>query len=225
MQTDAKLPDEKKPYWKPRTEEQRAKRQEAQRRWRRRNRERIHAYRLEWRKRNAEKERAYKQKRSEERCEETRQWKERNSDKMRVYYRAYKAKRRADPILYRAYLDWARDYYQRNVEKMRQKSRDKRARAASKTKIRRSPDEVYRDISKAVPSVLPRHIRDELIGTMCLAVLEGKLLVKNIKSEVAKYLTDYNRQNDHHRTLSLDETMRGGKAAWVDRLTEEDLPW
>ncbi|WP_147448238.1 hypothetical protein [Mesorhizobium sp. YM1C-6-2] len=108
---------------------------------------------------------------------------------------------------------------------MRAQHRARWARQSSKATARRSPEEIFGEISKAVPSMLPRHVRDEIISSMCLAVLEGDLLIKNIKAEVRKYLTDHDRGNDYHRTLSLDETMPGGKATWIERITGEDLPW
>lgn len=132
----------------------------------------------------------------------------------RRYQRANKVKRAI-----------ARASYYRNHEKQLQRHRARHARNASVATARRSPTEIYNLISKHVPVALPRHDRDDLIGAMCLAVLEGALLIRNIRSEAKAYLTAHNREYDHHKTLSLDETLHGGKGAWIDNLTAEDLPW
>lgn len=79
----------------------------------------------------------------------------------------------------------------------------------SKQTVRVNPDKVYLLLQRAVSRSLPQHIRDDLISTMCLAVLEGKLLVENIDKEARKYVTDYNRVNDTYKNVSLDAPING----------------
>ncbi len=119
------------------------------------------------------------------------------------------AKRAADR------LRWA-NRTPEQIERRREFERLRRSRDASKRNLRVSPAEVFAQISKAVPFGLPRHQRDDLIGSMCLAVLEGKLLIKNIRAEVAKFVAAYNREYDGFKTLSLDAELPGTKKRYID---------
>ncbi len=116
-------------------------------------------------------------------------------------------------------------WYYRNQQQALQRAKSNQEKKTSLAQMKRSPEAIWQRINAAVPASLARQVRDELIGNMCLAVLEGELLVKNIKAEVAKFMANYNREYDGFKTLSLDETRPGTKDAYVDRLTKEDMPW
>jgi hypothetical protein len=119
-----------------------------------------------------------------------------------------------------------REYYRRDMmdpnkrAKWVAKWRASEQRRRSKHIIRHSPDEVYRLVMKAIPSGLPRFVRDDLSGMICLAVLEGKLLVDRIEKEVANFMRTYNREYDTIKTLSLDAPIRGMDGmTYLDRLS------
>ncbi|MGB3644598.1 MAG: hypothetical protein WBA15_08975 [Mesorhizobium sp.] len=128
-----------------------------------------------------------------------------------------RAKRLAKPDWYR---EQQRKRYQENKEKERLRARrywirfraerleyhhKRRATARSKQKINIHPDKVYLLIYRAANRSLPAHIRDDVISEMCLAVLEGKLLIEEIDKAARKYVTDYNRSNDVYKTVSFDK--------------------
>lgn len=100
----------------------------------------------------------------------------------------------------------------------RAKDKARYRRYKDKKTITLSPDEVYNLINKAVSRALPAHIRDDVIAEICLAVLEGKLFIDDIKKEVVKYIRAHNREYDHFKTISLDATITG-----TDNLTRLDL--
>lgn len=73
----------------------------------------------------------------------------------------------------------------------------------------RAPDQVYAMIDKAVSRALPHFARDEIVSTMCLAVLEGKLFTENINADARRFVAAYNREFDHFKTSSLDAPING----------------
>jgi hypothetical protein len=73
-------------------------------------------------------------------------------------------------------------------------------------------------VSRAVSSALPRFMRDDVIQSMLLAVLEGELLLGNVGARVKDYLAGYNRQYDTFKTLSLDAPMGGTELRRIDLL-------
>jgi hypothetical protein len=84
--------------------------------------------------------------------------------------------------------------------------------------IRHDPDTVYRVVSRAVSSALPRFMRDDVISSMLLAVLEGELLLENVGTRIKDYLGRYNREYDGFKTLSLDAPMGGTDLKRIDLL-------
>jgi hypothetical protein len=217
-------------------EEQKRKHCATCRIWRQRNPEKVReqkaryratqrakATRDKWRMENAERTRA-----------QAKAWRDKNLEKVNSARRSHYA---SFPEIHRARfrkhyyadhektLERQRRDYREHRERYRERDRKKAERRQSITTFNRSPEQVFKNISAIVPAGLSRHDRDDLIGALCLAVLEGKLLVGNIKPEVARYLAAHNREYDHFKTLSLDETLPGGKGSWVDTLTEDDKPW
>jgi hypothetical protein len=60
-----------------------------------------------------------------------------------------------------------------------------------------------------------------VVGAMCLAVLEGKLLLKNIKAEVCKFVAAQNREYDSFKTLSLDAEIPGTMRRYIDNVAAD----
>lgn len=90
--------------------------------------------------------------------------------------------------------------------------------------MRHDPDTVYRVVSRAVSSGLPRFMRDDVIASMLLAVLEGKLLLEHVGARMKDYVTGYNREYDTFKTLSLDAPMGGTDLRRID-LLEAPAPY
>jgi len=103
----------------------------------------------------------------------------------------------------------------------RAKAKLHKARRRSKATMHAKPDTIMGAISKAVPQTLPQHVRDDLIGNLCLAVLEGKLLIENIKAEAGKYLKAFNRESETFKTLSLDAEISGTKTRYIDNIASD----
>lgn len=115
-----------------------------------------------------------------------------------------------------------REKYQRNrSSELARKARNWRSKKA-KREITKSPNEVYRMIDKAVSKSLPSFARDEIVSSMCLAVLEGKLFIENIGKEASNYLRAYNRDFDNFKTASLDAPVNGHDGTtFLDLLADE----
>lgn len=85
--------------------------------------------------------------------------------------------------------------------------------------VRHHPEDVYRVVGRAVSSALPKHMRDDVISNMLLAVLEGELLLEHVEKRVREYVTGYNRMYDHHGNVSLDTYIPGTMIKRIDALT------
>lgn len=132
-----------------------------------------------------------------------------------------KARLGEDEVLRLSRESYARDREARLAS--RAKSYRKRK---SKTAIVLNPDVVYRQIMAAIPRVWPRHVRDDIAGEMCLAVLEGKILVTDIDKEVRKFMTVYNRVYETYRTTSLDAPVAGtDNLRRIDTVSEDQGMW
>lgn len=117
----------------------------------------------------------------------------------------------------------AREGYQRHHEKRLAYYHARRAKQESIANLRHDPDEMYRRVLAAVPAGLPRFARDDIAGMICLAVLEGKLLVANIEKEVGSFMRSYNREYDTFKTVSLDASVPGMEdTTYLDMLTSEE---
>lgn len=103
----------------------------------------------------------------------------------------------------------AREKYEKNIERERARSRRRTQAQIAQRTIGRSPDQVYMRINRAIPRALPSHVRDDVVASMCLAILEGKLFIENIEKEAKSFLGAHNREFDHFKTASLDEPING----------------
>jgi hypothetical protein len=90
------------------------------------------------------------------------------------------------------------------------------------------PREVFGLASSAVPAKLPRHVRDDVIGSLALAVLEGEVGIHEIKEHVASTLTEYYRMHPtKYGPQSLDAPVYGDgdKTPLVERIADDQKIW
>jgi hypothetical protein len=87
-------------------------------------------------------------------------------------------------------------------------------RRQSVAEVRTSPEEVYRRAIAALPSGLPRFIRDDVVSSLCLAILEGEINVNDMAAQAKVYLRAYNREYDTFQTVSLDVLIPGTKTTY-----------
>jgi hypothetical protein len=82
--------------------------------------------------------------------------------------------------------------------------------------------DIFGLIRSAVPESLPREIRDDVIGTMALEVVEGKLKTADIRRRVREFITAQYRQFSKYGPISLDARLfEDGSATLLDRLTTD----
>ena len=100
--------------------------------------------------------------------------------------------------------------------------------AARRAQLLRAPDissrgaDIFMLIRSAVPTSLPAQIRDDVIGAMALAVVEGKLRRADIQRRVREYVTAQFRQFSKFGAVSLDARLYDdGSATLLDRLSTE----
>ena len=141
-----------------------------------------------------------------------------NSEKIAAYYATYSVEHKAE------ILATDRVYRAKNRDKVEMWQERRKLKARSISAIRHNPDEVYRVVSRAVSSALPRFMRDDVINSMLLAVLEGKLLLQHVGARMKDYITGYNREYDTFKTLSLDAPMGGTDLRRID-LLEAPAPY
>jgi hypothetical protein len=82
--------------------------------------------------------------------------------------------------------------------------------------------DIFLLIRSAVPTTLPAQIRDDVIGAMALAVVEGKLRPTDIRRRVGEYVTAQFRQFSKWGPASLDARLsEDGNATLLDRLSAD----
>lgn len=108
-----------------------------------------------------------------------------------------------------------------NREKQYAYTREFKSRRKAKQTINLNPDMVYRQIDAAVPRQWPRHMRDDVIASALLEILEGRVRLDQIGELIRRSTTAYNRQFDTFKTLSLDATVPGTDQTYLDRLADQ----
>ena len=100
--------------------------------------------------------------------------------------------------------------------------------SARRAQILRAPSiaehgaDIFMLIRSAVPTTLPRQIRDDVIGAMALEVVEGKLKTGDIRRRVREYVSTQFGQFSKYRRVSLDARLfEDGNATLLDRLSTE----
>lgn len=172
-----------------------------------------------WKKKNAKKTWARVSPERRARIQaKARQWRLDNLEQRRKKDREYWAKN-AERL-----REVDRRYYHAHQSKMVERHRNRRAKERSLRKILLSPDSVFKLIDSAISRTLPKFVRDDIVSAMCLAVLDGQLFVENIGKEAKKFVSAYNREYDHFKTISLDAPLAGYDGmTLLDRLADPQL--
>lgn len=71
----------------------------------------------------------------------------------------------------------------------------------------------------AVPATYPRHVRDDIIGEMCLAVAERRLKPEGIVAATPDFARAYWRTHSPFETISLDASLFSGGPTLGERLS------
>jgi hypothetical protein len=117
--------------------------------------------------------------------------------------------------------EYNRQYALKHPEVCRAAWRKYELKRCSIRRVRTSPEEVYRRAIAALPSGLPRFIRDDVVSSLCLAILEGEINVNDMAAQAKVYLRAYNRDYDTFQTVSLDVLIPGTKTTYLDALAAE----
>ena len=107
----------------------------------------------------------------------------------------------------------------RKTEAGKEMLRRKWRKTANRRRAFSAPDEILAIAAKSLPPGLPQHIRDDVIGSVALACLEGTLRINDIAKRIGEHLRAYNRQYDARRFLSLDAVIPGTDMTYMARLT------
>jgi hypothetical protein len=82
--------------------------------------------------------------------------------------------------------------------------------------------DIFLMIRSAVPTTLPAQVRDDVIGAMALAVVEGKLRAADIRRRVREYITAQFRQFSKFGPASLGAPLSpDGTITLLDKLSTE----
>jgi hypothetical protein len=82
--------------------------------------------------------------------------------------------------------------------------------------------DIFMLIRSAVPTTLPAQIRDDVIGTMALEVVEGKLRPADLRRRVREYVSAQFGQFSKYGRVSLDARLfEDGNATLLDRLSTD----
>lgn len=156
-------------------------------RWAIKNRERMREQNRKWRENNRDKVRESKRKHyanpinRAKRDADQLAWKQRRRDHVNAYNRAYEARRRAKPA----------------------------PRLGEVFGAALAANALYATVSAVIPRGMPRHVRDDVISSIVLAVLEGELSQDDIRANAKRYITAYYREYDQFRCVSLDALIPG----------------
>jgi hypothetical protein len=109
-----------------------------------------------------------------------------------------------------------------NLERCRAEGRKHQHRIyAKKKRIREA--KLFADANAAVPLGMPD--REDVRNNILMAVHTRKLKAADIAKRAREFIRAYNRDNDHFKTVSLNECLSGTDLARIDSITAEDLPW
>lgn len=70
-------------------------------------------------------------------------------------------------------------------------------------------NELYHAANKAISLAIPSHIRDDVIGAIVLAVLEGEMDISDIKSTAREFVAAYHREAGTYKSVSTDAVVGG----------------
>lgn len=159
--------------------------------------------------------------------EYNRRWRAANRDKVRRARRAWKRRNRARVNAAHA------EYRRRNRDKFRAywQAYQARQKAAAPAVAPAATDgglvaalhgnKLYSAASAAVPRRFPRDVRDDVISSLVLAVLERQITVAEIPAKAASFITAHYRDRDFHKAVSIDAFAFDFIAADAGRLWSE----
>ncbi len=92
-------------------------------------------------------------------------------------------------------------------------------RRRSKRIIQRQRERgLMQTMKAAVPATFPRHVRDDIVGEMCLALAEGRLKAESIVAAAPEFVRAYWRTHSPYETISLDAALFSGGPTLGERL-------
>jgi hypothetical protein len=207
------------PAKKPRTEEQLAKRRESQRRYQQTEKGRAKHRELQRAFQQSETgkayQRGYRQSHLEAKREREKRYKAEHPDEVKARNARWRATHKEH------IAEYNRQYALKRPEVCRAAWRKYELKRCSINQVRRSPEEVYRIALAALPSGLPRDVRDDVVNSLCLAILVGEINVKDTASKAKEFLRAHNREHDNFKTVSLDVLIPGTKTTYLDALVAE----
>lgn len=117
----------------------------------------------------------------------------------------------------------------RQAERQRQREAERAERAipiGERFRTALTQNDIYAAINRAVPLRLPAHVRDDVLGEMVLAVLEGELDLDAVPAKAREYLRRYDRASERWKLVSLDAPIAGTDDLRLnDTLSTEDGLW
>lgn len=117
----------------------------------------------------------------------------------------------------------------RQTERQRQREAERTERAiplGERFRTALTQNEIYAAINRAVPLRLPAHVRDDVLGEMVLAVLEGALDLDAVQAKAREYLRRYDRASERWKLISLDAPIAGtDDLRLIDTLSTEEGLW
>lgn len=145
--------------------------------------------------------------------ENQRIWRERNRDRVRQLKKDYYQRNREQAI--KRIAEWRRQ--NRDIYLAKKNEWQRRYRAALKATIQSAanPDEVrmaalerneiFAAAARAVPRGMPSWKRDDIIGDIVLAVLEGTIAADEIATRAKEFIRAFNRQFSEYAHVEFNE--------------------
>ena len=176
------------------------------------------------RKEHLERRRIYKQEHRDRIVASRKRYQEKHREALLKSYKANWIKRKSDPEWYEAYLAKRRGiprtvgHNKRDPEYLREKDRRGRQRIKMQNLAQRDPAAAGKLIGLHVPRYLTVSARNDVINSILVLALDRKIPHDDLAVWVKKVVTDYNRQYDHFKTVSIDAPIAG-----TDGLTRGDV--
>ncbi|MGU3401552.1 hypothetical protein ACLBWS_17770 [Brucellaceae bacterium D45D] len=133
-----------------------------------------------------------------------------------------------NPDAYKRYLEAARERHRKrrreglvsvcDPEKVREKDRRKYQRKKLQKLAQTDPQALRKMISPMLPSYFIASARMDVTAQVMTWALERKIPFNDLAAWVKKAVTEYNRQYDHFKNVSIDAPITG-----TDNLTRADL--
>ncbi|MND57642.1 hypothetical protein D3C80_487760 [compost metagenome] len=176
------------------------------------------------------KRREYNRQNRGKRAQAQREWALKNRAKKRAADRAWKSKIKAeDPDRYKQMLDRmyasrrAKNYKAvrkspRPPEQVREHSRDYYWRKKAQNLATKNPQDIRKAIRAKLPGYLTEAARMDVANTVLQGMLSRHIRYDELHFHIKKAVTEYNRQFDYFKTVSIDAPIAG-----TDGLTRGDM--